>query len=218
MANKAKFTKSDVLRAIRGNPDNNGPAIPKGADGNDDWVAALWVDDARNSSHGHIPTIAARLGCSDQTIRNYASRKDKNGNLTKLAIEVQAAIEQEKQVGMLKRADFHHELKTKAELALLTNIEMLDTQAAKFVLERLDKANYSSRSEMTGADGVALYDTDAQNALAELSVMLEGIGKNPSESIISVVQRMKAQIETMKNKGKPDGNDDTHSMERGNSE
>lgn len=293
MVNKARFTKSDIIRAIRGNPDGNAPAPPKDKDGVVDWIAATWIDDERKSSYGHIPTIAARLSCSDQTIRNYASDRERlpeykmlNGILkqvraavketdavvytlikemvainqekkigltgiieqllngldnpvvklnpilveiknkiaantwgafTKQAVEIQEAIEHERQLGLIKRSDIQHELKTKAEIALLTNIEMLDVNAAKFVLERLDKPNYAARSEVTGADGVALYDDKGQAALAELMTLLESVGQNPNETIVELARRTKAKIEMMKNKGKDEnvGDNNTHTTERG---
>ena len=284
MGNKDKFTKSDVLRAIRGNPEAEIVAKTKGDDA---WLKDLWLDDLRMSSYGHIPSIAKRLKCSDQTVRNYASARERLpeyrvlldtlkqirtairdsdgrvyelvkklseinqnnrflmsdvienllndledpgakfppllaaikrkiisntwGEFTKQALDIQSAIEKEKDRGMAVRADFHIELIRDAEKALHTNIQMMDTASIKFALERLDKDNYAVRSEMTGADGMSLYDDDALKALVEMAELLDGDGKNPSESIIDALHKYKMKRVAHKDKGK----DNTHSTERG---
>ena len=290
MANKAKYTKTELVLAIQGDPE---ATLPKKTEGEDGWIKDKWLDNRRNSSHGHIPTIAKRLNCSSQTVRNYLSErvrlpefkilnsmlkqiriaiKEANddddaihmvyelieemtainvgnrfgllnisndllsaldnpdvkinpilaeikkqiacntwGGFTKQAISLQEVMEQEKKQALIERSDFHHQLITDAEVALLTNVHLLDQRAAEFVLSRLDKLNFSGRSEITGADGVALFDDEARAALAELAELLDDIGKNPSEAIVATVQAMKAKIEAVKNKGK----NDTHSMERG---
>lgn len=207
MAGKQSYTKSEVLRAIRADPD--APKAPPST--NDDAsILAGWQDDKRFSSYGHIPTIAARLGCSEQTVRNYVN-KTIAGELTKKAQDIRAAIEAERQLGFLHRAEFHYELIRDAEKGLHTNVKLLDTPSIRFVLERLDKAHYASRSEMTGADGENLFDDDAQRALAELGQMLDDLGQNPSETMIDAVNAMKSRLEAIKNKGK----DNTPSIERG---
>ena len=286
MVNKAKYTKSDVLRAIQGNPQAEIIAKSKGDDA---WLKDLWLDDLRVSSYGHIPTIAKRLKCSDQTVRNYANQRKrlpeyrilidllkdirlairdsdsrvyelikdvvginqnnrfrisdaienlligladpaaklppllsaiKNkiinytwGDFTKQAIDIQTAIADEKERGMIVRADFHIELIRDAEKALHTNIKLMDTASIKFALERLDKLNYAARSEMTGAGGKNLYDDKASKALDELWQMLDDMGKDPSEALIDAVKSMKAKLAAYKDKGK----DNTHSRELGES-
>lgn len=285
MANKPKYTKTDVMRAIRGNPEGGKPPTPQGENA---WIEALWLDDTSKSSHGHIPTIAKRLGCSDQTVRNYCNERERLpeygqlmglltwirkaikesdsgvyepirdmasinqndrfdmdtaikkllnslddpdakfssilaaikskivgntwGGFTKQAMDITAAIEHEKVLGMLAREDFHHELKTKAEIGLMKNIEMLDTPSIKFALERLDKENYAARNEMTGADGEALFDS-------ETMALLEEMGIDVKEALGNAGQAIKRKLIEARNKGKPtDGGNDTHSMERGDSE
>jgi hypothetical protein len=213
VANKPKFTKGVLLRAIRGDPTQ---AKPTSNQDDDAWIADLWVDDPRVSSYGHIPTIAARLGCTEQTVRNYANRRNKiTGQLTRQAKDIQAAIDAEFTLGLERRADFHTELIRDAERALHENVKLLDTPSIRFALERLDKGHYAVRSEMTGADGKNLFDDEARQALAELGELLDNMGQNPSTTLIDAVNAMKAKLAEIKNKGKPDGEDKPLSTERG---
>ena len=287
MAKTKKYTTSAILRAIRGDPDASPPVIPKDEKGQIDEIAATFVNDERLSSHGHIPTIALRLSCSNQTIRNYCNERERLpeyrvlngllkqvrqdirdnddvvydvikdmaaidqvkhfglsslieelingldnpgvnpntvlrglkkaiygntwGDLTNGALEIQAAIEQEKEVGLIESVYIRHELKTDAEKMAHLLIKAGDGPMTKFILERLDKENYAARTEMTGADGENLYDDDARKKLGELAEILDDMGKNPSEAIIDAVNVMKLKLAEYKDKGK----DNTHSTERG---
>lgn len=279
MVNKDKYTKTDLILAIRGDP---AASEPEKHTGDNAWIENTWLDDERKSSNGHIPTIAFRLNCSDQTVRNYLAQREKRpeyrfarkaltalrsainadddrelllafndldslnvddlfgidellerfyeddnlllvkkmataiekrkyGGLTRQAVDLQAAIAEEKKIAMLKRADHQHQLITDAELALHVNIKMFDTPSIRFALERLDKGNYASRTEMTGPDGMNLYDDDARNALAEMAQLLDDDGKNPSEAIIDALHKYKAKRIAHKDKGK----DNSLSMRRG---
>lgn len=211
MARGPSFTKSDFMRAIRGDSQAQEPQQSGSADA---WITELWEDDKRLSSYGHIPTIAARLGCSEQTVRNYAKRKIK-GELTKQAVTIQAAIETERQLGFVVRAEFDAGLISDARIGLRANVKLLDVQSIKFALERLDKEHFAARSEMTGADGQNLFDDEARRALAELGQMLDDMGRDPSEAMIDAVNSLKAKLAAIKNRGKPDADDNTFSTERG---
>lgn len=199
MANKIRYTQGMLNRAIRGDSGSSF-VMPFEKNPGDN----VWIDDPRKSSHGHIPTIAKRLECSEQTVRNYCNRKNSDGELTKLATMVRAAIEQEKDAGLVERADFHHDVVTNAEKVLALHIEALDLNATKFALTRLDKGNYSSRSEMTGADGKALFDGETMALLDEMGIDVE-------EAMRVAAQSIKTKLQAAKNKG----HDDTHSNEHG---
>lgn len=186
------------MRAIRGDP----AASFNPSSGNE--LDDLWVDDLRKSSYGHIPTIAKRLVCSPQTVRNYRDRKNSEGEYTKLALQVQKALKEEEMVKELDHADFNYELISTAEKALLINVKLLNQPAIKFVLERLDKEHYAARTEMTGADGKALFDSETMGLLDEMGINVE-------EAMRVAAQNIKAKLQAAANKGK----DDTHSMERG---
>ncbi len=290
MAKTKKYTTSALLRAIRGDPDADAPVIPKDDKGQIDDVAATFIIDDRLSSHGHIPTIALRLSCSNQTVRNYCTDRERLpehrllndllkqirqgireqddvvydlikgmtaidqvkhfglfsliedlinglgnsdvklypilgalkkkidaktwGDLTKGAVEIQAAIEQEQEVGLIERVYIRHELMTDAEKMAHLLIKAGDGPMTKFILERLDKENYAARTEMTGADGENLYDDDARKALGELAQMLDDMGKDPSEAVIDAVTAMKSKLAAYRDKGK----NNTHSKEPGESD
>lgn len=218
MANKPKFTKSVILRAIRGDISLPDPILPKimtdkgEATKVVDEIAAAFFDNPQLSSHGHIPTIAARLLCSEQTVRNYVNRRNKEGKFTKTAIAIQEAIEHEKNVVYSTACDeIRHEIKTDAQKMLHLLIKAGDGASVRFGLERLDKDNYASRTEVAS---ISLLDDDALKALGEMAELLDSDGKNPSEEFMNALHKYKAKRIAHKDKGK----NNTHSKEPGESD
>lgn len=161
MVNKYKYTNAEILRAICGNPELY---IPPPETEEEQTMSQL-SDNPRLSSYGNISTIAARLDCSSQTVRNYLAKETTGGQ------KLRDAVEQEKRRGELDRAEFHHDLISKAEKALDIRLDILDMQAIKLVLERLDKDNYSSRQELTGV------------FTPEHLKMLEAFNMTPSQAV-----------------------------------
>jgi hypothetical protein len=278
MANKNKFTKTMIMMAIRGNPDLPAPIVPKSDDG-DDWITAAITDNPQLSSHGHVPTIAGRLMCSEQTVRNYINERErlpehrvllsllknirecirnsdtavyglvkemssvnqgnrfgladavgrliddldnpdaklnpilaeirkqivKNtwGDYTKQALEIQESIEHEKHVVYSTACEeIRHEIKTDAQKMLHLLVKSADGPSVRFALERLDKEHYAARNELTGAEGLSLFDDEARKALGEIAELLDETGKDPSEAIIDALHKYKSKLVAHKNKGK----------------
>lgn len=128
MANKQKFTPSDIISAIR------------------------------EHSDGSLGKLAVYLGVTEQTIRNYAKRYKK----------VQKALEEaqtERRLRLFSLAEDGF------ELALLER----EWKAIQFALSTLGKKFYSTRTEVTGADGqpVIPISEEAKMLLEELGIEIE---------------------------------------------
>lgn len=262
MVNKVKFTKSDLMRAIQGNP-VAAPPVRFTDDDEDSYIKNEWLNDLRESSHGHIPTIAARLRCSAQTVRNYLNERTrlpeykvllgllrqirqaireadsgvfdlvkemavinqddkfqlsdiieqllhglddravklgpilitiKNniisntwGEFTQQAIDLQTAVSEEKEHGLIAQAEIRHEIKTDAQKALHVLVKAFDPSSVRFANERLDKENYSGRSEVTGKDGKDLFTAEHLALLAE-------VGITPKQFIAAMMEKVSSEL------------------------
>ncbi len=117
----------------------------------------------RESSEGKIKIIAERLDCTEQTVRNYMAPN------TNKAKRIRAAVKHEL---TMYRAGLYEI----AEDGLKAKVEDKDWNAIKFVLSTLGKDVYSTRHEMTGADGAVLFPEDVVK-------LLEEMGMEPSEAV-----------------------------------
>lgn len=120
---------------------------------------------AIEGSRGIKTTIAARMGCSRQTVDNALERWP----------ELRAALKDERE-----------SIVDLAENKLLKAVANDDMRAVLFVLETLGKdRGWSKRTEVTGADGGALFGLSA-----EVQGMIQSMGLDVSE----VVRQFEAMV------------------------
>ena len=135
MANKNKYTPGEIVLAIR--------------------------DEETN---GSLSMIAAYLGCTEQTIRNYAKRSKR------IARELEAAQE-DRRVEMFALAE------DGLKMALLEEDWQVKWKAISFVLSTLGRDFYAKRTEVTGADGqpVIQISQKAMDMLDDMGVKTEDV-------------------------------------------
>ena len=151
------------MRAIRGNPKSR---TKKG----------------RASSDGHIPMIAARLGCSTSAV--YYNMNDTSD----LAFDICEAIKVEHENMLKLRQNKQPRILANAIDNLHLLVMGMDWQATKFALQTLGKEDYSNRQELTGKDGGGLFSADDLK-------LLEYYGLKPSQAVQEFIQALRAKAD-----------------------
>lgn len=127
------------------------------------------VESAIIGTRGIKATIAARLGCSRQTLENYLMRYP----------ELREILAQERET-----------IIDLAESKLVEAVEQGETRAVMFVLETMGKGRgWSKRTEITGADGAPLV------LPADVLEALRARGIEASEVVAQFVEMIRAGAE-----------------------
>jgi hypothetical protein len=151
-------------------PDNNGKEYKKRKEDPRTTVFKMFFLDPRSATFWNVRGSAIRAGYKEDYASNITNRKPKWW------------------VELLESAEFNRaEMLWQAEKNLrktLSQEPQNDTQekirhdATKFVAERVGKDFYSTRQEVTGADGRRLFDNTAREAASvPIAQLFKGVAK-----------------------------------------